>query len=199
MAAEDARRTPWRNGGGETHELALGPSGASFERGDFDWRVSCAGVDRAGPFSRFEEFTRVLVVTAGAGLVLDHGAARGRARLRRLAPYTFDGALETHADLVEGPVEDFGVLVRKGVLRAQVEVLRLGLRRAVLEVEPGAQGLLHIVDSAARARLTGEGEAVDLDAGDSVQVHESMSPFELEVAGEDPDTVALFVRLRPLD
>ncbi|MBM3986021.1 MAG: hypothetical protein FJ296_10095, partial [Planctomycetes bacterium] len=74
LRAADARRVPWRNGRGVTEELALAPPGASFERGDFDWRVARATVAQAGPFSAFPGFERVLVVVQGAGLRLEHGA-----------------------------------------------------------------------------------------------------------------------------
>ena len=40
---------PWKNGGGETLELAIAPAGAGLE--DFAWRISSARVGAAGPFS----------------------------------------------------------------------------------------------------------------------------------------------------
>jgi environmental stress-induced protein Ves len=42
---------PWKNGGGETTEIAVFPDGAGLS--DFDWRVSMARVDGDGPFSSF--------------------------------------------------------------------------------------------------------------------------------------------------
>jgi cysteine synthase len=45
LLATEVRRVPWRNGRGFTDELALAPDGASFERGDFHWRVSRAAID----------------------------------------------------------------------------------------------------------------------------------------------------------
>jgi len=44
-----ARAMPWKNGGGETLELAIAPAGAGLE--DFAWRISSARVGAAGPFS----------------------------------------------------------------------------------------------------------------------------------------------------
>jgi environmental stress-induced protein Ves len=86
LTAADVRRVPWKNGRGVTEELALWPPGASFERGDFDWRVARAGVDAAGPFSEFPGFDRLLVVTEGEGLLLRHGVAAA-VRVARLAPH----------------------------------------------------------------------------------------------------------------
>ena len=126
LRPEDARRVPWKNGRGFTDELALWPRGASFEKGDFLWRISKAAVDEPGPFSSFPGFERVLVVTQGAGLVLEHGAAAPRARVERLVPYRFQGEWSTSAELISGRVEDFNVLTRRGAVRAEVEVLPAG-------------------------------------------------------------------------
>jgi len=119
----DARRVPWKNGRGFTDELALWPPGASFERGDFDWRISKAAVEEDGPFSSFPGFERVLVVTEGAGLILDHGTSAPRAKLERLVPYRFSGDWETRAELVDGRVADFNVIWRRDRAHAEIETL----------------------------------------------------------------------------
>jgi len=51
IPADAMRRMPWKNGGGVTTEIAIAPEGATLD--NFDWRVSTAQVDAAGPFSRF--------------------------------------------------------------------------------------------------------------------------------------------------
>src|SRR5262245_5272313 len=112
LTPADARSVPWKNGRGATRELALWPAGASFERAEFDWRISTAPVDEPGPFSAFPGLARILVVTEGAGFVLVHGGDAPRARVRRLEPYRFDGAWPTTAELPHGPVTDFNVLFR---------------------------------------------------------------------------------------
>lgn len=129
LRERDSRRVAWKNGRGVTDELALWPADASFERGDFDWRVARAAIDAAGPFSSFPGFERVLVATAGDGLVLEHGNAAARARVRRLEPYRFSGDWETAAALTSGRVEDLNVLARRGRCAVEVEALRLGRRR----------------------------------------------------------------------
>jgi environmental stress-induced protein Ves len=44
------RSVAWKNGRGVTRELWVWPPEARFEAGDFDWRVSIAGVAVDGPF-----------------------------------------------------------------------------------------------------------------------------------------------------
>ena len=131
LRPSDARRVPWKNRRGFTDELALWPGGAGFEKGDFLWRISKAAVEEAGPFSAFPGFERVLVVTAGAGLVLEHGASAPPARLERLVPYRFSGDWPTRAALIDGPVEDFNVLCRQGAARAEIEVWATQAQRDV--------------------------------------------------------------------
>lgn len=195
LNAADARRVPWKNGRGVTEELALAPDGATFERGDFDWRISKAGIDADGAFSSFPGFERILVVTHGEGLVLDHGADAHRARLRPLEPLRFSGDWSTHAALVRGPVRDFNVLFRRDVVEASVEVLRLGRRRA-LETADAPDVFAFMVGGTCRARVTGEEEAFELASGDSLWVREARAHDELELAGSAPDCVVLLVRVR---
>jgi environmental stress-induced protein Ves len=192
---EDALSLPWRNGRGVTRQLALWPEGARFETGDFDWRISAAGVSEDGPFSTFVGFDRVLVLTDGAGLQLDHGEDGKRARLRPLEPYSFSGDWVTHATLVDGTARDFGVLVRRGVWRAEVDVLRLGARRARLELQPGEHGFLHVLRGECETRLEGEDDPLPLEREDSVWILPARGGVDAEVRGLDDATVAVFARI----
>lgn len=55
LLPETMRRMPWKNGGGITTEIAIAPPGATLDA--FDWRISTARVEAAGPFSRFAAST----------------------------------------------------------------------------------------------------------------------------------------------
>lgn len=194
LLPEDARRVPWRNGRGATDELALWPEEASFEDGDFDWRLSKAVVDAAGPFSSFPGFERLLVVTEGAGLWIEHADDAPRVRVRALEPYRFSGDWSTSAELVAGPVADFNVLVRRTAGRAEVEVLRLGARRA-REVLARGQAFAHLLTGRAHARLTGEDEPFELTAGESLWIDDLRGGEELDLNGRTADAVVLLVRI----
>jgi environmental stress-induced protein Ves len=161
LRASDSRRVPWKNGRGFTEELALWPAGASFEKADFDWRISKAGVEEDGPFSSFPGIERVLVVTEGAGIVLDHGASAPRRHLAPLIPYRFSGDWPTSAELVAGRIADFNVLCRRGVARAEVEVWKEGIQRRV-ELAEHEQLFLHVLSGSVEAldREVARGESV---------------------------------------
>ena len=194
LLAADVRRVPWRNGRGFTDELALAPDGASFERGDFHWRVSRAAIDSNGPFSSFEGFERVLVLLDGDGLLLDHGSRAPRARLRTGEPYRFSGAWPTSAELVGGAVRDFNVVFRPEHASAEVEVLRLGRRRARL-VADTTTVLVHVPEGALTARVTGEERSFDLATGTTLLARSLLPADELDLVGSADATRALVVRI----
>jgi len=114
------RRMPWKNGHGETLEIAASPAGASLD--DFAWRISMARVTAAGPFSRFPGVDRTLVVLDGAGLVLD--VAGREVQLGHGVPFSFDGDAATSARLVAGPIVDLNTMTRRGHWRHIVRRVR---------------------------------------------------------------------------
>ncbi|MCC6406946.1 MAG: HutD family protein [Planctomycetes bacterium] len=194
FSPDDARRVPWKNGRGETLELAIFPPEATFERGDFAWRISKARVEESGPFSAFAGFDRILVVLEGDGLVLAHGDASPRARLRKLEPYRFAGDWDTSGELVRGPIADFNVITHRERARAEVQTLPLA-RRSARESLSTPHTFLHVLSGALFARVTGEDEPFDLVAGDSLWVRDPRIGDELDLTGRGEGTAALVVRI----
>lgn len=107
----DYRRMPWKNGGGETIEIAVSPEGANLE--NFNWRISMARVETDGPFSQFPGVERTLSVLEGQGIALSiegmPSISLGKAR----APFSFDASLRTDAKLKDGAILDLNVMSRK--------------------------------------------------------------------------------------
>lgn len=194
LTSDDVRRIPWKNGRGVTDELASWPPGATFERGDFDWRVSKAAVSEPGPFSVFPGFDRILVVTDGDGLLLAHGDRAARARVRRYEPYRFSGDWPTTAELSRGAVADFNVLTRRGNVEADVQVLRLGRRSAREALVPG-HAFVHVLGGPVRARVSGEEEPFAIRLGESLWVCDAEAFDEMDFSGEDDEAVVVLVRL----
>jgi uncharacterized protein len=103
---------PWKNGGGETSEIAIWPEDAALDA--FDWRISMARVAADGPFSAFAGIDRTLAVLSGAGLRL-HVAGWPAIELTSMsAPYAFPGDAAATAVLVAGPITDLNVMTRRG-------------------------------------------------------------------------------------
>jgi environmental stress-induced protein Ves len=119
------RRMPWKNGGGETVEIAVEPAGASLYA--FDWRVSMAHVAVSGPFSRFPGVDRTLAVLEGSGIRLSV-AGREAVPLRRdTPPFGFSGDDPAEAELMGGAIEDLNVMTRRAGHRHRLS--RLAARR----------------------------------------------------------------------
>ena len=106
---------PWKNGGGTTRDIAVSPPGASLD--DFDWRLSLAQVDRDGPFSRFDNVDRTLVLLSGAMTLHEQGR---RIDLVRHEPVMFEGERVVEATVPDGATLDFNVMTRRGRTRHSV-------------------------------------------------------------------------------
>jgi environmental stress-induced protein Ves len=115
------KSSPWKNGGGITHEAMRVP-----ERGDaFRWRMSVAHIDVSGPFSDFAGYARTMVLLRGAGIALK--LSDGTRRIMRAAGdlAQFDGALGVECELLNGPCVDLNLMTSNamGPVRARVERL----------------------------------------------------------------------------
>jgi len=112
LRAADHRRMPWKNGGGETTEIAVFPPDAGLS--DFDWRVSMAKVASDGPFSIFPEIDRTLCVLEGNGIELAI-AGQGAVHLHAASePLLFPADISVNARLTDGPITDLNVMSRRG-------------------------------------------------------------------------------------
>lgn len=123
LRAADHRRMPWKNGGGETLEIAVHPPEAGL--GDFAWRLSMALVTVDGPFSAFAAVDRTIALLEGDGLEL---GVDGRARqvlTPASPPWSFAGDVPTEARLTGGPIRDLNAMTRRGRATHRVERVRL--------------------------------------------------------------------------
>jgi environmental stress-induced protein Ves len=118
LRASDYRRMPWKNGGGETVEIAVSPEGAGLA--DFDWRVSMAGVAADGPFSIFPGIDRTLSILEGDGLLLSVEGAAPVELTQASDPFAFPADVAASASLVGGPVTDLNVMTRRAALAHRV-------------------------------------------------------------------------------
>jgi environmental stress-induced protein Ves len=115
----------WRNGRGETREIAAWPAGSTLD--SFEWRVSIATIVEDVAFSRFPGVARTTVLLSGAGLRLA-GAATRIELARRHAVATYHGDEEVHCRPQGGVVQVLNVMVR-GRGRAQVCAIDAGTAR----------------------------------------------------------------------
>jgi environmental stress-induced protein Ves len=145
----DFKRLPWKNGKGETIELAINEGGSLA---DFDWRISMASVTEDGPFSDFSGYQRHLLLLEGTGIELTHldgtsinntinnSINNGENKVGHQARHdlqtletqildtplgiaAFDGALATSGKLIAGPIRDFNLIVKADKYHSQVSCL----------------------------------------------------------------------------
>lgn len=113
---------PWKNGGGETVEIAHGPSGSTLE--NFDWRISRARVERPGPFSFFPGIDRTLAVIQGDALEL-----RFDQDIKLMSvdtpPLSFGGEARVESQ-VRQPITDLNVMTRRGRYRHRMSAIAEG-------------------------------------------------------------------------
>jgi hypothetical protein len=186
IRASDCKTTPWKNGGGSTTEIAVGPAGASLE--DFDWRVSMARVASDGPFSDFAGIDRTLAVVEGTGLVLTIGEAAPVTLSTETGPVSFPGDTPTSARLTAGEITDLNVMTRRG--RCHHRLQRVAASATYDFVE---DDIAIVVSLDGTATVNCGGDSVTLDHGDAALLSRTAATgFEIS-----PATNACYlVRLR---
>lgn len=156
LKAAEYRRMPWRNGRGETAEVAIGPAGATLN--DFDWRVSMARIDADGPFSIFPKTDRTLTVLRGDGLHLSIGGSASAELTCDSEPLAFPGDVAADATLLGGAVTDLNVMTHRERLKHSVRRVRIAKSielalEAPLALLVCAQAAVHVEVNAQTAQL----------------------------------------------
>lgn len=116
VSTDEFQTSPWKNGGGITHEIARQAVGDIWQ-----WRISIAEVGSDGPFSLFPGMTRILTVIDGMGIDLLSADGVLEARLHR--PVAFSGDLDVTARLVGGPVRNLNLIYDAKVVAPEVVVV----------------------------------------------------------------------------
>lgn len=119
LRSSDYKRMPWKNGGGETIEIAVSPPAADFA--SMDWRLSMATVASDGPFSSFPGIDRTLSVLSGTLRLAIDGTAVDLMEMS--PPHSFSGDAATHGAVLRGPVTDLNVMTRRAGLTHEVRRL----------------------------------------------------------------------------
>ncbi|MDR6982422.1 environmental stress-induced protein Ves [Rheinheimera pacifica] len=136
----------WQNGGGITHQLCRQDDGQGLL-----WRLSIAEVASDGPFSRFDNIDRIILLLTGEGFCL-HGVGDNPQVLDTpLTPFAFAGETTIHCSLVNGAVRDFNLMTRRDTMQAQLQVLTIGSAVQTLPLSP--QTLLYIASGSVNAVL----------------------------------------------
>lgn len=198
LGPEDARSMPWKNGAGVTRELAIHPPGAGLDGTPFLWRISIAEVAADGPFSAFPGYDRSIMLVAGQGMQL---SVAGEAPVRLAAcyrPWRFSGDASTQCHLLSGPVRDFNVMSKRGVIEHRCDVISGGASEAAWR--RASQTLFcHCLHGNLIVKIAGIAEW-SLNAGQSLWLPASGSgeTAQIVLVPNSPHTVAVLVTLQQL-
>lgn len=189
LRATGHRRMPWKNGGGETFEIAIFPPGATLDT--LDWRLSMAVVACDGPFSCFPGIDRTLAILDGAGMALQLGEGPRHLLTRESAPLPFAADLIADARLVAGTTTDFNVMTRRSRLHHTVRRLQVDARLHL--ASDAATAALLCSDGEIHCSAPGRAPAL-LQARDCLLLHTPADGVQLQV---DTPARALWVELFP--
>lgn len=129
IRARDLTPGRWKNGGGETTQIAVWPPGASLDT--FDWQINTALIGKDGPFSVFPDIDRTFTVLNGS-LKLKFDDRPTRVLAPGSPPCSFPGDVPTTAELWGGPAQAFNVMTRRDKWRCSVAGYRQSFRVATL-------------------------------------------------------------------
>ena len=118
--AQRHTRMRWANGGGWTTEIVAEPSGRQWE-----WRMSVADVEAAGPFSLFPGVDRTIALISGAGFALTINGGDEVIIDVPYEPFDFAGDATTSCRLIDGPVQDINMMTSQGALARRLEFLHV--------------------------------------------------------------------------
>lgn len=144
----------WKNGGGQTVELFRLP-----QTGDFHFRLSRAEVKQDGDFSLFTGIDRYLMILKGQGCELIFKDRRILLRPQTV-PFFFQGEESVFCKLLEGPIQDFNVMIDRKWGEANIEIKRGSQEEIHLNC---SEDLLYVYDPA-------EETLIELQKDESIKV-----------------------------
>ncbi len=189
------RFMPWKNGLGSTCEIAIDPPGSGVASGGFRWRLSIATVDRSCPFSTFPGYDRTIMLVDGHGMILTVAGRSPRRMTELFEPFAFSGDDPADCALIDGPVDDFNLMVDRSRLRAETKILQLQRNSVRLEVS-GPTVILHCLRGELGVHIPNgwheglaEGETLIVET----KTREHRTGIEMSAGGE---TIAAWFELR---
>lgn len=176
---------PWKNKGGTSRSLAVWPPHAAVDHEE--WRVAVSDIDKAGPFSAYPGFDRLLLPLA-VGLRLGFDGA-APAPVPIFETIAFDGGVPTacalDADAAAKGIQVVNLLLRRGRRSGRLQAYP-GAGRVPAAggavVLLAARGGFHLVRGNDRHVALDAGHAAVETAGDAAIAFEPYRPWSVLVA-----------------
>ena len=127
LHAASYRRTPWKNGGGVTIDIA-DRYRPGAEAGGWDgmiWRFGRTRIEAPAPFSDLSGHDRILVAIQGRGLVLRVDDGRILDVREPFRPVRFRGDDVIVSELEDGPVEVLNLMGDRAAVHLDLQMLEV--------------------------------------------------------------------------
>ena len=164
------RRTPWKNGGGVTIDVAeaMLPGFAPGSWEGMVWRFGRTAIVTPGPFSDLSGFDRHQVLVSGRGLVLE--TPLGEIDVRQpFKPVRFAGETRIVSRLEAGPVEVVNLMADRSRVSIDLSCLVSGATNS----HPAGVHIIYAAATSCDLAINGNafeiaiGHAVRIDAGEN--------------------------------
>ena len=126
LTAKDYLHTQWKNGQGESAEVAIYPAEAKLENENFIWRLSLATfTEKVGNFSDFTEYDRLLTLIEGSTLDLEFETHNKKSTLKLLEVLRFSGDSKARYTASTLPTKDLGFIFNREKVQAELNILKI--------------------------------------------------------------------------
>ncbi|WP_233078444.1 HutD/Ves family protein [Rheinheimera soli] len=164
----------WKNGGGITHQIARSDDSLGMR-----WRVSIAEVASDGPFSRFEQTDRIIMLLQGKGFCLHAAEDQPVVLDKALVPFAFAGETAIDCTLIGGPVRDFNLMTRRADVTASLQVLSVTEALSLTLVN---ESLLYLASG--QLQLSFKDQSYQLEAEQSLLCTDEAGELQIKVGAE---------------
>lgn len=128
LKQEGYQKSLWKNGQGETKQIAIFPESADFQKDPFLWRLSSATISHHSNFSTYKNYDRLLTVINDPGVILND------THLSPLTVQAFKGEASVYCHLINGPVNDLGLIYSRDHVCASMKVKTLSASDTLQEI-----------------------------------------------------------------
>ncbi len=181
------RRTPWKNGGGVTVDIAdaYRPGAEPGGWTGMIWRLGHTRIEVPAPFSDLSGNDRILAVIGGRGLILRRPDGTCLEVHEPFRPVAFPGEWEIRSELDNGPVEVLNLMGARDQVRLELRFVRAGeacpLSPTTIVFAPAGDAEFAIGRDAVALPA---GDAIRLSRGADLDLH--VASGTVAVAGIEP-------------
>lgn len=173
----DYRAMPWKNGGGQTLEIAIHPPSATVAQTDFLWRLSSATIQQDGEFSVFPGYERALTLIDGKVLQVQF-ESQAPTQIKATEVFQFSGDQKVSCKLTDGPVTDLNLIFDKARFKGELTLVKLGIKPRSFQLD-GETTFLYAMEGQIEVALYPGEQLFTLSPGETLWLDQGASEHAL--------------------